>query len=78
MGDNVVLVSSAEVTANEVFAKLKSDDLLNPSTKPPSHRFIASSDQEMFGELGRRFLGPEFGQVEHRPWPSHPDAQAAS
>lgn len=70
MGDNVVLVSSAEVTANEVFAKLKNDDLLNPSSAPALHRFIASSDREMFGELGRRFLGPEFGRVEHRPWPS--------
>lgn len=78
MGDNVVLVSSAEVTANEVFAKLKSDDLLNTSTEPAVHRFIASSDREMFGELGRRFLGPEFGRVEHRPWPSNPGARAAS
>lgn len=77
MGDNVVLVSSAEVTANEVFAKLKSDDLLNTSTEPAAHRFIASSDREMFGELGRRFLGPEFGRVEHRPWPK-PGERAAS
>lgn len=78
MGDNVVLVSSAEVTANEVFAKLKSDALLNPSTEPAIHRFIASSDREMFGDLGRRFLGPEFGRVEHRPWPTTPDERAAS
>ena len=77
MGDNVVLVSSAEVTANEVFAKLKSDDLLNASTEPAVHRFIASGDREMFGELGRRFLGPEFGRVEHRPWPK-PGERAAS
>lgn len=78
MGDDVVLVSSAEVTANEVFAKLKSDDLLNTSTGPAVHRFIASSDRQAFGELGRRFLGPEFGRVEHRPWPAHPDERAAS
>ena len=77
MGDNVVLVSSAEVTANEVFAKLKSDDLLNTSTEPAVHRFIASSDREMFGELGRRFLGPEFGRVEHRPWPKSGERAAS-
>lgn len=68
MGDGVVLVSSAEVTANEVYAKLRDDDLLNSSQAAPLHRFIASSDQAMFGELGTRFLGPEFGRVEHRPW----------
>jgi len=79
MGDNVVLVSSAEVTANEVFAKLKNDELLNPSTAAAAHRFVASSDREGFGELGRRFLGPEFGRVEHRPWPSRgSDERAAS
>ena len=68
MGDGVVLVSSAEVTANEVYAKLRDDDLLGSSADAPVHRFIASSDQAMFGELGTRFLGPEFGAVEHRPW----------
>jgi glutamate racemase len=68
MGDGVVLVSSAEVTANEVYAKLRDDELLNTSQAAPYHRFIASSDQAMFGELGTRFLGPEFGRVEHRPW----------
>ena len=68
MGDGAVLVSSAEVTANEVYAKLRDDDLLGSSGDAPVHRFIASSDQAMFGELGTRFLGPEFGAVEHRPW----------
>jgi glutamate racemase len=68
MGDGVVLVSSAEVTANEVYAKLRDDELLNTSQAAPLHRFIASSDQAMFGELGTRFLGPEFGRVEHMPW----------
>ena len=68
MGENVLLISSAEVTANEVFARLKDDRLLNPSHDPGTHRFIASSEQGISSELGTRFLGPEFRDVETRPW----------
>ena len=68
MGEDVLLISSAEVTANEVFARLKDSDLLNPSQEPGSHRFITSSVEGITGELGTRFLGPEFARVESRPW----------
>lgn len=68
MGDEVVLISSAEATANEVFVQLKDLDLLTSSTELGTHRFIASSHDGISGELGRRFLGPEFTEVEHRPW----------
>lgn len=67
-GDDVVLISSAEATANDVYAKLRDDGLLNPSERMGAHRFIASSDRGISSELGQRFLGPEFGEVEHRPW----------
>lgn len=68
MGDGVVLISSAEVTAAEVYARLKDADLLNRSSETGSHRFMTSSDATTFGELGRRFLGPEFLNVEYRSW----------
>lgn len=68
MGEDVVLVSSADATANEVFAKLRDDELLNPSSAPGTHRFIASSSDGMFGELGEMLLGPRFGGIEDRPW----------
>ena len=67
MGSGVVLVSSAEATATDVYAKLRGDGLLTTSTGPAEHRFVASSEGA-FGELGERFLGPEFGRVEYRPW----------
>ena len=68
-GDNVVLISSAETTAAEIFARLKDDRMLNPTSRAAAvHRFVASSEAGAFSELGRRFLGPEFGRVEHRPW----------
>jgi glutamate racemase len=67
MGEGVVLVSSAEATAVDVFAELRNDDLLKPSSELGRHRFIASSEGSM-SQLGDRFLGPEFGEVEHRLW----------
>lgn len=68
MGDQVVLVSSAEVTAADVFGRMRDEDLLNESASPGIHRFIASSEEGLSSELGERFLGPEFGKVEYRPW----------
>jgi len=68
MGEDVVLVSSADATATEIFAKLRDDGLLNRSTEAGEHRFIASSGDGKFGELGELLLGPRFGGIEHRPW----------
>jgi glutamate racemase len=67
VGEDVVLVSSAEVTAKEVYAQLRERRALRDVTHPGKHRFVASS-KGYFSELGARFLGPEFGHVEHRPW----------
>jgi glutamate racemase len=73
MGEEVVLVSSAEPTANEVYANLLDGESLNRTGEPGKLRFILSGDPDP--ELGRRFLGPEFGNVETHPWkePGKPD-----
>ena len=68
LGKDIVVVSSAEVTASEVYAKLRDDGLLRTSSDQGAHRFIATSEDGIFSDLGKRFLGPEFGQVEYRPW----------
>jgi glutamate racemase len=68
MGEDVVLISSAEVTANELYVQLLDGDLLNSSGG--THRFICSSEKGTFSDLGVRFLGPEFGSVEVRAWGS--------
>lgn len=68
MGKDVVLISSAEATAAEVVKKLRDDGMLKPSTAPGVHRFISSSEGGAWSDLGLRFLGPEFTNVEHRPW----------
>jgi glutamate racemase len=67
MGEGVVLVSSAEVTAADVYGRLREADLLAEGQGLGAHRFVASSEG-IFSELGERFLGPEFGRVEYRPW----------
>lgn len=65
VGDDVTLVSSAEETANDVYARLLEDNLLRSAgSAPPVHRFLATGDPAPFAELGRRFLGPEVASVE--------------
>jgi glutamate racemase len=68
MGSHVVLISSAGVTAVDVFGRLHDEGLLNDSHDQGRHRFVASGREGLFSELGRRFLGPEFGEVDYHSW----------
>ena len=66
VGDGVTLVSSAEETAKDVYRELARDGLFRDESRPaPTHRFLATGDPEPFERLGRRFLGPEVGEVAH-------------
>ncbi|MBP2216174.1 glutamate racemase [Arthrobacter sp. CAN_C5] len=65
MGDAVTLVSSAEETAKDVYRALISHDLERVGESAPKHHFVATGDAQRFGELARRFLGPEVLSVEH-------------
>jgi glutamate racemase len=67
MGDAVVLVSSAEATARDVYAHLRDGQALTDRSQLGTHRFVASS-KGAFSALAARFLGLEFGEVEFRPW----------
>lgn len=75
VGNAVTLVSSAEETAKDVYRELAAgvgfrDELMSR----PTHRFLATGDPAPFARLGRRFLGPEVGEVaaaEHSD--EHPD-----
>lgn len=63
MGPGVLLISSAEETANDVYEVLASKGLLaapEQDVELPVHRFESSGDPSRFSVLGRRFLGPEF------------------
>ncbi len=60
MGPDVALVSSAEETAQEVYRQLVGRSLARPDDLPaPEHEFVTTGDPAHFGELARRFLGPE-------------------
>ena len=60
MGPGVLLLSSAEETANDVYETLATRGMLNEGRGGPAlHRFESSGEPRVFAELGRRFLGPE-------------------
>jgi glutamate racemase len=64
VGEGVTLVSSAEETAKDVYRVLVREGLERPEDLPlPEHRFLATGDPALFAKVGRRFLGPQIGQV---------------
>ncbi|HEX6399780.1 MAG TPA: glutamate racemase [Actinomycetota bacterium] len=58
LGPDVVLVSSAEETAKDVYGALVSADQLAPAGDRP-HRFVTTGDPERFQELAEIFFGHE-------------------
>jgi glutamate racemase len=64
MGDRVLLVSSAEETAKDVFKVLSEKNLLRTDSAAPTLTFQATGDSSSFEKLARRFLGPEVRSVE--------------
>lgn len=64
VGNAVTLVSSAEETAKDVYRELAGGVGFRDDSLPtPHHRFLATGDPGPFARLGRRFLGPEVGEV---------------
>lgn len=73
MGEGVTLVSSADETARDVYALLVRSDLQRSANAgSPRHRFLTTGHPDEFGELGRRFLGPEVQSVEQFSWVGSP------
>jgi glutamate racemase len=63
MGPDVVLVSSAEETAKDVYAALLHSDLRREDPAEPSHGLLTTGDPEAFRRIAHRFLGPEVGPI---------------
>jgi glutamate racemase len=65
MGDGVLLLSSAEETAVDVYETLSRRGLLADAGPDggPTHRFESTGDPNLFAALGVRFLGPEVRSV---------------
>jgi glutamate racemase len=65
MGQGVMLVSSAEETAQEVYRQLVQRGIARPDhLAEPSHRFLTTGDPAAFTALAHRFLGPEVAVAE--------------
>ena len=63
IGPEVVLVSSAEETAKDVYAAIFDGGLLREDRSLPEHEFLCSGDPASFRALAARFLGPEAAGV---------------
>ncbi len=65
VGDDIVLVSSAEETAKDVYGVLSDRDLIRSAATAGSRTFLATGDAASFSTVGARFLGPVVGEVSH-------------
>ena len=63
LGPGVVLVSSAEETAKDVYATLLDGGLQRDEATAPNHEFLATGDPAAFGRVAGIFLGPELTDV---------------
>jgi glutamate racemase len=63
MGEDVVLVSSAEETAKDVYAVLRDASMLREAASEPAHGFLTTGDPERFRAIAHHFLGPDVGGV---------------
>jgi glutamate racemase len=63
LGPDVVLVSSAEETAKDVYATLVAGNLLRSETTPAEHGFLSTGDPTAFERVAGLFLGPELTDV---------------
>ena len=63
LGRDVVLVSSAEETAKDVYATLLREGLEREAADHPRHEFLATGDPAQFQRVAEFFLGPELGEV---------------
>jgi glutamate racemase len=68
MGQDVVLISSADETAFTVRALVEQHGLDTPPGEAVRHTFVTSGDVGTFRRLGVRFLGPEVECVEAWSW----------
>jgi glutamate racemase len=67
LGEDVILVSSAEATAKDVYATVLREGLARgDEAAHPAHEFLSTGDPAHFQGLAERFLGPEIGDLHVR------------
>lgn len=68
MGPDVLLVSSADETAKDVYRTLTKLDLNRDALLAPKYSFNATGESKSFATLAKRFLGPKVKGVHHLPF----------
>jgi len=63
LGPHVVLVSSAEETAKDVYAALVDRSLLRDGVSPAERELLCTGDPASFGRVAAIFVGPELSDV---------------
>ncbi|MBD3382722.1 MAG: glutamate racemase [candidate division Zixibacteria bacterium] len=63
LGNNIVLVDSAEETAQVVYKQLLKLDLMKPKSASIEHKFYVSDFPERFHQVARHFLGDQIQNV---------------
>ena len=63
LSDNVVLIDSAEETAQAVYQRLLQSDLMKEKSPHPMHKFYVSDLPERFHQIARNFLGDQITNV---------------
>lgn len=66
LGACVTLAEPAAACAEEAYAYLKTNHLLNPQVTKPQYQFYASDDPEKFTRLGKIFFGSKLESVEKK------------
>jgi len=64
VGDDVVLVDSAEATAEATKRALVAARAFTEAPGPPSHTFFVTDVPDRFRDVGARFLGAPIPSVE--------------
>jgi glutamate racemase len=67
LGPDVILVSSAEETAKDVYGELVRRDLLAPADDRSTHEFLTTGDPAAFQRLADLFFGREVRDLGVRP-----------
>jgi glutamate racemase len=63
MGRDVVLISSADETAKDVYAALVEGGLRSEEGGSPVHEFVCTGEPNQFRDVAERFLGPSIPDV---------------
>ena len=63
LDNDIVLIDSAEETAQVVYKKLLEMDLMREKTSAVSHKFYVSDFPERFNQVARHFMGEAIRNV---------------